>query len=237
MSEYAEKIAATKMIGSPPGYVGYNEGGQLTEKVRRKPYSLVLFDEVEKAHPDIFHSLLQLLDDGYMTDGMGRKINFRNCLIVMTSNIGMREVEEFGEGVGFKTSNNDDGYEERVQSIINKNLKRKFNPEFINRLDDIIVFNKLLKKDIRKILDVHLGLLKERMLEMGYTIKVNTSVKDLLVKKGYSEKYGARPMNRAISNYLEDAIAEEMLKSKIEKGSTLSISYDKKTNKVKVKVS
>ena len=237
MSEYAEKFAATKMIGSPPGYVGYNEGGQLTEKVRRKPYSLVLFDEVEKAHPDIFHSLLQLLDDGFMTDGMGRKVNFRNCLIVLTSNIGMREVDDFGEGVGFRTSNSDDYYEERVQSIIDKNLKKRFNPEFINRLDDIVVFNKLSKDDISKILEVHLGFLKERMLEMGYTIKVNKSAKDLVMKKGYSDKYGARPMNRAISNYLEDAIAEEMLKSDVKKGSTLSLSYDKKTNKIKVKVS
>ena len=237
MSEYSEKFAATKMIGSPPGYVGYNEGGQLTEKVRRKPYSLVLFDEVEKAHPDIFHSLLQLLDDGYMTDGMGRKVNFRNCLIVLTSNIGMREVDDFGEGVGFRTSNSDDYYEERVQSIIDKNLKKRFNPEFINRLDDIVVFNKLSKDDISKILEVHLGFLKERMLEMGYTIKVNKSAKDLVMKKGYSDKYGARPMNRAISNYLEDAIAEEMLRSSVKKGSTLSLSYDKKTNKIKVKVS
>ena len=236
MSEYAEKFAATKMIGSPPGYVGYNEGGQLTEKVRRKPYSLVLFDEVEKAHPDIFHSLLQLLDDGYMTDGMGRKVNFRNCLIVMTSNIGMREVDDFGEGVGFKTSNSVDDYEERVQSIIDKNLKKKFNPEFINRLDDIVVFNKLTKKDISKILEVHLNLLRDRMLEMGYNVKVNKSAKDLVIEKGYSDKYGARPMNRAISNYLEDAIAEEMLKTKIKKGSTLSLSYEKKTNKVKVRV-
>tara|TARA_R100000908_G_scaffold44743_1_gene21183 strand:- start:4013 stop:6097 length:2085 start_codon:yes stop_codon:yes gene_type:complete len=237
MSEYAEKFAATKMIGSPPGYVGYNEGGQLTEKVRRKPYSLVLFDEVEKAHPDIFHSLLQLLDDGFMTDGMGRKVNFRNCLVVLTSNIGMREVDDFGEGVGFRTSNSDDYYEERVQSIIDKNLKKRFNPEFINRLDDIVVFNKLSKDNISKILEVHLGFLKERMLEMGYTIKVNKSAKDLVMKKGYSDKYGARPMNRAISNYLEDAIAEEMLRSSVKKGSTLSLSYDKKTNKIKVKVS
>ena len=237
MSEYAEKFAATKMIGSPPGYVGYNEGGQLTEKVRRKPYSLVLFDEVEKAHPDIFHSLLQLLDEGFMTDGMGRKVNFRNCLIVMTSNIGMREVEEFGEGVGFRTSNTNDHYEDRVQSIIDKNLKKQFNPEFINRLDDIVIFNKLTKENIGDILEVHLDFLKERMDEMGYSIKVNKSAKDLLVEKGYSEKYGARPMTRAISNYLEDAIAEEMLKSKVKKGSNLSISYDKKTNKIKVKVS
>ena len=237
MSEYSEKFASTKMIGSPPGYVGYNEGGQLTEKVRRKPYSLVLFDEVEKAHPDIYHTLLQLLDEGFMTDGMGRKINFRNCLIVMTSNIGMREVEEFGAGVGFKTSNSGDKYNERIQSIIEKNLKKQFNPEFINRLDDIVIFNKLDKKDITKILEVHLSLLKERMLDMGYIIKVNKSAKDLIIEKGYSEKYGARPMTRAISNYLEDAIAEEMLRSKVVKGSTLSISYEKKTKKVKVKVS
>ncbi len=237
MSEYSEKFAATKMIGSPPGYVGYNEGGQLTEKVRRKPYSLVLFDEVEKAHPDIFHSLLQLLDEGFMTDGMGRKVNFRNCLIVMTSNIGMREVEEFGSGVGFKTSNSEDQYDDRVQTIIDKNLKKQFNPEFINRLDDIVIFNKLGKEDISKILEVHLSLLKERMFEMGYSIKVNKSAKSLIVEKGYSDKYGARPMTRAISNYLEDAIAEEMLKSKVEKGATLSISYEKKTNKIKVKVS
>ena len=237
MSEYSEKFSSTKMIGSPPGYVGYNEGGQLTEKVRRNPYSLVLFDEVEKAHPDIFHTLLQLLDEGFMTDGMGRKINFRNCLIVMTSNIGMREVEEFGVGVGFKTSNTDEQHIDRIQSIINKNLKKQFNPEFINRLDDIVIFNKLNKKDIAKILDVHLDLLKERMLEMGYTIKVNKSAKDLIIDKGYSEKYGARPMTRAISTYLENAIAEEMLKSKVSKGSTLAISYEKKTNKVKVKVS
>ena len=237
MSEYGEKFSATKMIGSPPGYVGYNEGGQLTEKVRRKPYSLVLFDEVEKAHPDIFHSLLQLLDEGFMTDGMGRKINFRNCLIVMTSNIGMREVEEFGAGVGFKTNNSVVQYDERVQSIIDKNLKKQFNPEFINRLDDIVIFNKLTKKDISKILEVHLDLLKERMLGMGFTIKVNKSAKDLIIEKGYSEKYGARPMTRAISNYLEDAMAEEILKSKVKKDSTLSISYDKKTKKIKVKVS
>ena len=197
---------------------------------------MVLFDEVEKAHPDVFHSLLQLLDDGYMTDGMGRKVNFRNCLIVLTSNIGMREVDEFGEGVGFKTSNSEDRYEERVQSIIDKNLKKRFNPEFINRLDDIVVFNKLSKDDISKILEVHLGFLKVRMLEMGYTIKVNKSAKDLVMEKGYSDKYGARPMNRAISNYLEDAIAEEMLRSDVKKGSSLSLSYDKKTNKIKVKV-
>jgi len=227
MSEYMEKHAVSKLVGAPPGYVGYEEGGQLTEKIRRKPYSVVLLDEVEKAHPDVFNILLQVLDEGHLTDGLGRKVDFRNTLIIMTSNVGARKLQDFGTGVGFGTKAKIDNLEDIRNNVIEESVKKAFSPEFLNRLDDIIIFKSLDKDDIRKIIDIPLGELKERMTEMGYKIKVSTKLRDYLVEAGYDEKYGARPLNRAIQRYVEDPIAERMLDGDLKEGDTIKIGYSK----------
>ena len=216
MSEFQEKHTVSRLIGSPPGYVGYDEGGQLTEQVKTKPYSVVLFDEVEKAHKDIFSALLQLLDEGYMTDSFGRKINFKNCLIIMTSNLGVKKMQEFGSGIGFSKSNNVYANEEVKKNMLNKELKTYFAPEFINRLDEIIVFNTLQNDDVKKIVMVEMSKLTNRLNSLGYSIKFDDSVIDFISNVGFDEVYGARPLKRAIQEKLEDFISDEVLKGTVE---------------------
>ena len=215
MSEFQEKHTVSRLIGSPPGYVGYDEGGQLTEQVKTKPYSVVLFDEVEKAHKDIFSALLQLLDEGYMTDSFGRKINFKNCLIIMTSNLGVKKMQEFGAGVGFSKTGNVYTNEELKKTMLNKELKNHFAPEFINRLDEVIVFNTLQNDDIQKIVLVEINKLKTRLLNLGYNINFGQSVIDFVSKVGFDDVYGARPLKRAIQEKIEDYISDEVLREKI----------------------
>jgi ATP-dependent Clp protease ATP-binding subunit ClpC len=215
MSEFQEKHTVSRLIGSPPGYVGYDEGGQLTEQVKTKPYSVVLFDEVEKAHKDIFSALLQLLDEGYMTDSFGRKINFKNCLIIMTSNLGVKKMQEFGAGIGFSGNNNVYANEELKKTMLNKELKNHFAPEFINRLDEVIVFNTLQNDDIQKIVLVEINKLKSRLTNLGYNISFGQSVIDFVSKVGFDEVYGARPLKRAIQEKIEDYISDEVLREKI----------------------
>ncbi|BDD11146.1 ATP-dependent Clp protease ClpC [Fulvitalea axinellae] len=221
MSEYMEKFSVSRLVGAPPGYVGYEEGGQLTEKVRRKPYSVILLDEIEKAHPDVFNLLLQVLDDGILTDGLGRRVDFRNAIIIMTSNIGVRDLKDFGAGIGFATQARQDTADGHMKSTIQKALRKAFSPEFLNRLDDVIVFNHLQKEDIHKIIDITLKKLFKRIEELGYTISLTDAAKDFLSEKGYDQQYGARPLNRAIQKYLEDALAEEILSGKLEEGDTI----------------
>lgn len=227
MSEYMEKHAISKLVGSPPGYVGHEEGGQLTEKIRRKPYSVVLFDEIEKAHPDIFNVLLQVLDEGHLTDGLGRKVDFKNTLIIMTSNVGARKLQDFGTGVGFGTKSKIENLEEIRSGVIEESLKKAFSPEFLNRLDDIIIFKSLNEEDISKIIDIPLLELKNRISEVGYNLKISTKLKEHLIKIGYDEKYGARPLNRAIQRYVEDPIAERMLDGDLKEGDTIKLGFVK----------
>lgn len=227
MSEYMEKHAISKLVGSPPGYVGHEEGGQLTEKIRRKPYSVVLFDEIEKAHPDIFNVLLQVLDEGHLTDGLGRKVDFKNTLIIMTSNVGARKLQDFGTGVGFGTKSKIENLEEIRSGVIEESLKKAFSPEFLNRLDDIIIFKSLNEEDISKIIDIPLLELKNRISETGYNLKISTKLKEHLIKSGYDEKYGARPLNRAIQRYVEDPIAERMLDGDLKEGDTIKLGFVK----------
>jgi ATP-dependent Clp protease ATP-binding subunit ClpC len=215
MSEYQEKYSMSRLIGSPPGYVGYNEGGQLTEAVKNKPYSVVLFDEVEKANKDIFHLLLQMLDDGFLTDSFGRKINFKNTLIIMTSNIGVRRLQDFGTGVGFDTNSRSGNNEELKKSFLQKELKNFFTPEFLNRVDEIVVFNPLKEEEIKMIVDIELQKLLDRLTKMGYTININDEVRSHISKIGFDEKYGARPIKRAIQEQIEDLISEEVLRKRI----------------------
>ena len=236
MSEYMEKHSVSKLIGAPPGYVGYEEGGQLTEKIRRKPFSVILLDEVEKAHPDVFNILLQVFDDGHLSDGLGRKVDFKNCLIIMTSNVGARKLQEFGGGVGFGTKAKTDSAGETAEGVIQDSLKKAFSPEFLNRLDDVIVFKSLDKDDIKRIVNIPLIEVIERVKEMGYNLKVDDTLKEYLVEKGYDEKYGARPLNRAIQKYVEDPIAEKVLDGSINLGDNITISYDTKIEDVKVDV-
>lgn len=217
---------------SPPGYVGHEEGGMLTEKVRKRPYSVILFDEVEKAHPDVFNLLLQLLDEGHLTDGLGRKVNFKNCLIILTSNIGVKQIQDFGQGVGFKTGNKLDSSEQEKKSIIEKELKKFFRPEFINRIDDIIIFNGLSKDDIEKIVSLELDIVTKRLDEIGYKIKYGKGVKEFLMDHGYNETYGARELNRAIQKYIEDVVAEDILKRNLKIGDTVSLKVDKKLDTI-----
>ncbi|AHM60234.1 chaperone ATPase [Flammeovirgaceae bacterium 311] len=225
MSEYMEKFSVSRLVGAPPGYVGYEEGGQLTEKVRRKPYSVVLLDEIEKAHPDVFNLLLQVLDDGILTDGLGRRVDFRNTIIIMTSNIGVRDLKDFGAGVGFATSNRRENSDELMKSTIQNALRKAFSPEFLNRLDDVIVFNSLGREDIHRIIDISLGKLFSRMKSLGYDIELTEKAKDFLSEKGYDQQYGARPLNRAIQKYLEDPVAEEILKGDLTEGDVLLADY------------
>ncbi len=234
MSEYMEKFAVSRLVGAPPGYVGYEEGGQLTEKVRRKPYSIVLLDEIEKAHPDIFHILLQVLDDGVLTDSLGRKVDFKNTIVIMTSNIGSRQLKDFGQGVGFATSAKLSGSSEHAQGIIENALKRSFAPEFINRIDDIVIFDSLEREDIHKIIDIELAKLYKRVEEMGYHIEITTAAKDYIVEKGWDAQFGARPLKRAIQKYVEDSLAEEIIKSKLHEGDRILIDYEKDAAELKI---
>ncbi len=226
MSEYMEKFAVSRLIGAPPGYVGYEEGGQLTERVRRKPYSIVLLDEVEKAHPDVFNVLLQVLDDGQLTDGIGRKVDFKNTIIIMTSNIGSRQLKDFGVGVGFNTAAREAEKAEMQRDVIEKSLKKTFAPEFINRIDDIIYFNSLGREDIHKIIDIELRGLFGRIRKMGFEVTMDERAKDFLVSKGWDEQYGARPLRRAIQRYIEDDLADEIIKADILPGDTIRITAD-----------
>lgn len=225
MSEYMEKFSISRLVGAPPGYVGYEEGGQLTEKVRRKPYSVVLLDEIEKAHPDVFNILLQVLDDGILTDSLGRKVDFRNTIIIMTSNIGVRDLKDFGTGIGFATKTRVDNVDEMMRSTIQQALKKTFSPEFLNRLDDVIVFNSLSREDIHKIIDISLGKLFKRITALGYTIELSETAKDFIATKGYDQQYGARPLNRAIQKYIEDPLAEEILKGDLKEGNVILVDY------------
>ena len=236
MSEYMEKFAISRLVGAPPGYVGYEEGGQLTEKVRRKPYAVILLDEIEKAHPDVFNILLQVLDDGILTDSLGRKVDFRNTIIIMTSNIGSRQLKEFGQGVGFTTSAKVAQADTNAKSVVENALKRAFAPEFLNRIDDVIVFNSLQKEDIFKIIDIELKELFGRLLLMGYQIQLTENAKEFIAEKGFDPNFGARPLNRAIQKYLEDPIAEEILKGDLKEGDTLEVDFVKDAEAVVVKV-
>lgn len=237
MSEYMEKFSVSRLIGAPPGYVGYEEGGQLTEKVRRKPYSVVLLDEIEKAHPDVFNLLLQCLDDGHLTDSLGRKIDFKNTVVIMTSNIGSRELKDFGQGVGFRTTAKETQASQNSMSVIQGALKRAFAPEFLNRVDDIIMFNSLSKDDIFKIIDVEMEGFVKRLEANGYKLKINREAKDFIADKGYDANFGARPLKRAIQKYLEDPLAEEIVNSNLEQGDTIQVTYDKTKDELKLKIS
>ena len=236
MSEYMEKFSVSRLVGAPPGYVGYEEGGQLTEKVRRKPYSVVLLDEIEKAHPDVFNILLQVLDDGVLTDGLGRKVDFCNTIVIMTSNIGVRDLKDFGAGIGFATQSRKDNKAEVIKSTIQNALKKTFSPEFLNRLDDVIIFNSLEKEHIHKIIDISLGKLFKRISDLGYQVTLTNSAKDFLSDKGYDPQFGARPLNRAIQKYLEDPVAEEILKGEISEGDIIQASWDKKSEELSFKL-
>ena len=235
MSEYMEKFAVTRLIGAPPGYVGYEEGGQLTEKVRRRPYSVVLLDEIEKAHPDVFNMLLQVLDDGQLTYSLGRKIDFKNTIIIMTSNIGARQLKDFGQGVGFGTQTRVESVEESNKGVVENALKKAFAPEFLNRIDDVVMFNSLNREDIHKIIDIELLNLFGRVNNLGYTIKITEAAKDFIVEKGYDVQYGARPLKRAIQKYLEDPMAEEIIQSNLSEGDGIEIDFDAEKKEITVK--
>ncbi|MGN6353709.1 MAG: AAA family ATPase [Parafilimonas sp.] len=233
MSEYMEKFTVSRLIGAPPGYVGYEEGGQLTEKVRRKPYSVILLDEIEKAHPDIYNILLQVLDDGQLTDGLGRKVDFKNTLIIMTSNIGVRQLKDFGEGVGFATATRIQNAEENNKAVIEKALKRTFSPEFLNRIDDVVIFNALTKENIFQIIDILMKGVLKRLSSMGFTLRLTDEAKEFIAEKGYDVQFGARPLHRAIQKYLEDSLAEEILNMNIKQGDVLIADLDKENQKIK----
>ena len=234
MSEYMEKFAVSRLVGAPPGYVGYEEGGQLTEKVRRKPYSIVLLDEIEKAHPDVFNILLQVLDDGQLTDSLGRKVDFKNTIIIMTSNIGSRQLKEFGQGVGFGTEAKRKSADEYSHSVIENALKRTFAPEFLNRIDDVVMFNSLKRDDIHKIIDIELRNIFKRVEEMGYILELTEKAKDFIADKGWDDQFGARPLKRAIQKYVEDALAEELIQNPLGPGSKISIDLDEEAQEIKV---
>lgn len=234
MSEYMEKFSVSRLIGAPPGYVGYEEGGQLTEKVRRKPYSVILLDEIEKAHPDVYNILLQVLDDGQLTDGLGRKVDFKNTLIIMTSNIGVRQLKDFGQGVGFATKSKVDQSESYTRSVIENALKRTFSPEFLNRIDDVVIFNALEKEHIFKIIDIAMQDVTRRLEGMGYTIELTASAKEFLSEKGYDPQFGARPLHRAIQKHLEDQLAEEILNNKFGEGDHILVDHEKDAETLKL---
>ena len=234
MSEYMEKFAVSRLVGAPPGYVGYEEGGQLTEKVRRKPYSIILLDEIEKAHPDIFHLLLQVLDDGQLTDGLGRRVDFKNTIIIMTSNIGSRQLKDFGQGVGFSTSAKTSAKNTHTQSVIETALKRAFAPEFLNRIDDVVIFEPLERKEIHKIIEIELTHLFNRIGQLGYKMKVSAKAKDFIIDKGWDEQFGARPLKRAIQRYIEDQLAEEIISQKMVDGTVVNVGYDSAKDEIKI---
>ena len=233
MSEYMEKFTVSRLIGAPPGYVGYEEGGQLTEKVRRKPYSVILLDEIEKAHPDIYNILLQVLDDGQLTDGLGRKVDFKNSLIIMTSNIGVRQLKDFGTGVGFATSSKVEHEDEANKAVIEKALKKTFSPEFLNRIDDVVIFNSLTKEHIFSIIDILMKGVMKRLSNLGFSLELTEDAKNLLADKGYDQQFGARPLHRAIQKYLEDPLAEEILNMNVKAGDILVADLDKENEKLK----
>jgi ATP-dependent Clp protease ATP-binding subunit ClpC len=235
MSEYMEKFSISRLVGAPPGYVGYEEGGLLTEKVRRKPYSVVLLDEIEKAHPDVFNILLQVFDDGILTDSLGRKVDFKNTLIIMTSNIGARDLKDFGTGVGFATKAKSDSSDEMSKNVISKALKRTFSPEFLNRIDDIIIFNSLEKDDIFRIIDIAMGDLIKRVKILGYDLRLTEKAKSFLADKGYDPAYGARPLHRAIQKYVEDPLAEELLRANAKAGESFELDLDEENQKLYIK--
>ena len=236
MSEYMEKFSVSRLVGAPPGYVGYEEGGQLTEKVRRRPYCVVLLDEIEKAHPDVFNLLLQVLDEGQLTDSLGRRVDFRNTIVIMTSNIGTRQLKDFGQGVGFSTNAKSSTSNDYAKGVIQKALQRAFAPEFLNRIDDVVLFNTLSREDIHQIIDIELKGLYDRIHSLGYDIKITSTAKDYITEKGYDIQFGARPLKRAIQKYLEDPMAEAIIKSNIDEGDTLSVGFNKKTEKITVKI-
>jgi ATP-dependent Clp protease ATP-binding subunit ClpC len=234
MSEYMEKFAVSRLVGAPPGYVGYEEGGQLTEKVRRKPYAVVLLDEIEKAHPDVFNILLQVLDEGQLTDSLGRKVDFRNAIIIMTSNIGARQLKDFGQGVGFNTNAKTNQVDSHSRGVIENALKRAFAPEFLNRIDDVIIFNSLGEDEIFKIIDIELASLFGRVNSLGYKIELTEAAKKFIADKGYDSQFGARPLKRAIQKYLEDPIAEEILKGEMGEGDTMLVDHDAVADEIKI---
>ena len=236
MSEYMEKFAVSRLVGAPPGYVGYEEGGQLTEKVRRKPYSIVLLDEIEKAHPDVFHLMLQVLDDGVLTDSLGRKVDFKNTIIIMTSNIGSRQLKDFGQGVGFSTQAKVKGKASHARGVIENALKKAFAPEFLNRIDDVVIFDSLDREAIHKIIDIELKHLFKRVYDLGYKIEVTEDAKDFIVEKGWDEQYGARPLKRAIQKYIEDNLAEEIIRSNLKDGSEIIVDYKKGDDELKITI-
>ena len=236
MSEYQEKFNVSKLIGSPPGYVGHEDGGQLTEQVRRKPYSVVLFDEVEKAHPDTFNTLLQVLDEGRLTDSLGRTVDFTNTIIIMTSNVGAKKVSDFGTGIGFESKTSIATQKSHVENIIRKELKNKFSPEFLNRLDDMILFDSLTQDHMLEIVDIELDKVIERMSNQGYNIKINKAAKVFLAEQGYDPLYGARPLKRAVQNYVEDILADAIIEKLMIMGdSTYTISHKKGADKLYLK--
>jgi ATP-dependent Clp protease ATP-binding subunit ClpC len=232
MSEYMEKFTVSRLIGAPPGYVGYEEGGQLTERVRRKPYSVILLDEIEKAHPDIYNILLQVLDDGQLTDGLGRKVDFKNSMIIMTSNIGVRQLKDFGEGVGFATQARQDNADEANKAVIEKALKRTFSPEFLNRIDDVVIFNSLSKENIFNIIDILMKGVMKRLVNLGFSLELSEDAKNFIADKGYDQQFGARPLHRAIQKHLEDPLAEEILNMNVKAGDILIAGFDKENEKV-----
>ena len=236
MSEYMEKFSISRLIGAPPGYVGYEEGGQLSEKVRRKPYSVVLLDEIEKAHPDVFNMLLQVLDDGYLTDSLGRRVDFKNTIIIMTSNVGARQVKDFGLGVGFGTAAQKSQEDKNIQGVIQNALKKKFSPEFLNRIDDVVIFNNLDKDHLTKIIKLELGALQDRVKELGYSLSLSKKAITFLIDKGYDKQYGARPLARAIQRYVEDAMAGEILKKSLTNGSKVTFDWDGKSDELKLSI-
>ncbi|HOP59352.1 MAG TPA: ATP-dependent Clp protease ATP-binding subunit [Bacteroidales bacterium] len=236
MSEYMEKFSVSRLVGAPPGYVGYEEGGQLTEKVRRKPYSVVLLDEIEKAHPDVFHILLQVLDEGQLTDSLGRRVDFRNTIIILTSNIGTRQIAEFGHGIGFDTQAKKASRDEQTKSILQKALQKTFAPEFLNRVDDVIMFNSLDKEDINKIIELELQGLFDRVRSLGYQLKIAPAARDFLAERGFDIKYGARPLKRAIQKYLEDPMAELLIKAVPGEGETINVGFNSTKEEIKIKI-
>ena len=237
MSEYMEKFSISRLVGAPPGYVGYEEGGQLTEKVRRKPYSIVLLDEIEKAHPDVFNLLLQALDDGHMTDGLGRKIDFKNVILIMTSNIGARQLADFGTGVGFGTKSQSEARDDNAKAVIQNALRKAFSPEFLNRVDDIIMFKSLGREEIHKIIDLELVKLVKRIETLGYTLNLSEQAKDFIVDKGYDEKFGARPLKRALQKYIEDRLAEEIIKSNLQEGDSIQMDVNAASDDLEIVIS
>ena len=236
MSEYMEKFAVSRLVGAPPGYVGYEEGGQLTEKVRRKPYSIVLLDEIEKAHPDVFHLLLQVLDDGVLTDSFGRRVDFKNTIVIMTSNIGSRQLKDFGQGVGFNTLSKKSAKIDYARGVIESALKKAFAPEFLNRIDDVVIFDPLEREDIHKIIDIELQYLYNRVKGLGYQMELTNKAKDFIVDKGWDEQFGARPLKRAIQKYIEDPLAEEIIKTKLTEGDKIMVDHKDEESELKIEL-